>query len=151
MESVQVRPFHRRDRQQLTDLVNAHAAAVVPGLGVSVRESGCRGTGDGPTSAIFTSPSSTTAAESRPRCWDRRPTGSGWHKSSASWTTRGWKAKIPPARTTPATGRAWPHPASANSPAPSADGRGPCTSNDDRPRLTRLAAARHPCLDRGHA
>ena len=36
MGSVQVRPFHRRDRQQLTDLVNAHAAAVVPGMGVSV-------------------------------------------------------------------------------------------------------------------
>lgn len=36
MESVQVRPFHRRDRQQLTDLVNAHAAAVVPGMGISV-------------------------------------------------------------------------------------------------------------------
>jgi GNAT superfamily N-acetyltransferase len=31
-----VRPFHRRDRQQLTDLVNAHAAVVVPGMGVSV-------------------------------------------------------------------------------------------------------------------
>ena len=36
MPSIQVRPFHRRDRQQLTDLVNAHAAAVVPGMGVSV-------------------------------------------------------------------------------------------------------------------
>src|SRR5215475_1977337 len=36
MSAVLVRPFHRRDRDQLTDLVNAHAAAVVPGLGVSV-------------------------------------------------------------------------------------------------------------------
>jgi len=36
MTSIQVRPFHRRDRQQLTDLVNAHVAAVVPGMGVSV-------------------------------------------------------------------------------------------------------------------
>ena len=36
MSSIEVRPFHRRDRQQLTDLVNAHAQAVVPGLGVSV-------------------------------------------------------------------------------------------------------------------
>lgn len=36
MTAIQVRPFQRRDRQQLTDLVNAHAAAVVPGLGVSV-------------------------------------------------------------------------------------------------------------------
>lgn len=36
MESVRVRSFHRRDRQQLTDLVNAHAAAVVPGMSVSV-------------------------------------------------------------------------------------------------------------------
>jgi hypothetical protein len=27
---------HRRDRDQLTSLVNAHAAAVVPGIGVSV-------------------------------------------------------------------------------------------------------------------
>ena len=36
MSPIQVRPFHRRDRDQLTDLVNAHAAAVVPGQGVSV-------------------------------------------------------------------------------------------------------------------
>jgi GNAT superfamily N-acetyltransferase len=36
MSSIEVRPFHRRDREQLTDLVNAHAAAVVPGIGVSV-------------------------------------------------------------------------------------------------------------------
>jgi len=36
MPSIEVRPFRRRDREQLTDLVNAHAAAVVPGLGVSV-------------------------------------------------------------------------------------------------------------------
>lgn len=34
--SIEVRPFQRRDRQQLTDLVNAHAQAVVPGMGVSV-------------------------------------------------------------------------------------------------------------------
>jgi GNAT superfamily N-acetyltransferase len=33
---IDVRPFHRRDREQLTSLVNAHAAAVVPGIGVSV-------------------------------------------------------------------------------------------------------------------
>jgi hypothetical protein len=36
MSPIEVRPFHRRDRDQLTDLVNAHAAAVVPGVGVSV-------------------------------------------------------------------------------------------------------------------
>jgi GNAT superfamily N-acetyltransferase len=36
MSSVQVRPFRRPDREQLTALVNAHAAAVVPGAGVSV-------------------------------------------------------------------------------------------------------------------
>lgn len=36
MAASQVRSFHRRDRDQLTDLVNAHAAAVVPGMGVSV-------------------------------------------------------------------------------------------------------------------
>jgi GNAT superfamily N-acetyltransferase len=36
MPSIEVRPFHRRDRDQLTGLVNAHAAAVVPGIGVSV-------------------------------------------------------------------------------------------------------------------
>lgn len=34
--SVYVRPFHREDRDQLTALVNAHAAAVVPGAGASV-------------------------------------------------------------------------------------------------------------------
>ncbi|MFF9220273.1 N-acetyltransferase [Streptomyces viridosporus] len=32
----EVRPFHRADRDQLTDLVNAHVAAVVPGVSVSV-------------------------------------------------------------------------------------------------------------------
>ncbi|MEU6065368.1 N-acetyltransferase [Streptomyces sp. NPDC047082] len=32
----EVRPFHRDDRDQLTDLVNAHVAAVVPGVSVSV-------------------------------------------------------------------------------------------------------------------
>ncbi|MFE9098092.1 N-acetyltransferase [Streptomyces sp. NPDC007264] len=32
----EVRPFHRDDRDQLTELVNAHIAAVVPGVSVSV-------------------------------------------------------------------------------------------------------------------
>lgn len=36
MSQIQVRPFGRRDRDQLTGLVNAHAAAVVPGVSVSV-------------------------------------------------------------------------------------------------------------------
>jgi GNAT superfamily N-acetyltransferase len=36
MPLIEVRPFRRADRQQLTALVNGHAAAVVPGLGVSV-------------------------------------------------------------------------------------------------------------------
>jgi GNAT superfamily N-acetyltransferase len=36
MSPIRVRPFHRRDRDQLTDLVNAHAAAVVPSQGVSI-------------------------------------------------------------------------------------------------------------------
>ena len=36
MSSIQVRPFRRGDRDQLTALVNTHAAAVVPGLGISV-------------------------------------------------------------------------------------------------------------------
>jgi GNAT superfamily N-acetyltransferase len=36
MSSVQVRPFRRSDRDQVTDLVNAHASAVVPGMTVSV-------------------------------------------------------------------------------------------------------------------
>ncbi len=36
MSSVQVRPFRRSDRDQLTSLVNAHASAVVPGMAVSV-------------------------------------------------------------------------------------------------------------------
>jgi GNAT superfamily N-acetyltransferase len=36
MPSVQVRPFRRSDRDQLTQLVNAHAQAVVPGMSVSV-------------------------------------------------------------------------------------------------------------------
>ena len=36
MSPIQVRPFRRSDRDQLTQLVNAHAEAVVPGLSVSV-------------------------------------------------------------------------------------------------------------------
>jgi GNAT superfamily N-acetyltransferase len=36
MPSVEVRPFRRADRDQLADLVNAHAEAVVPGMGTSV-------------------------------------------------------------------------------------------------------------------
>ena len=36
MAEVQVRPFRRGDRDQLTKLVNAHAEAVVPGMSVSV-------------------------------------------------------------------------------------------------------------------
>jgi GNAT superfamily N-acetyltransferase len=36
MPSIEVRRFRRPDRDQLTKLVNAHAGAVVPGLGVSV-------------------------------------------------------------------------------------------------------------------
>ncbi len=36
MSSVQIRPFRRGDRDQLTRLVNAHAEAVVPGMSASV-------------------------------------------------------------------------------------------------------------------
>jgi GNAT superfamily N-acetyltransferase len=36
MSAIEVRPFRRSDRDQLTGLVNAHAAAVVPGVSVSV-------------------------------------------------------------------------------------------------------------------
>ncbi|HEX5297809.1 MAG TPA: GNAT family N-acetyltransferase [Streptosporangiaceae bacterium] len=36
MPSVRVRPFRRSDRDQLTQLVNAHAEAVVPGMSASV-------------------------------------------------------------------------------------------------------------------
>jgi GNAT superfamily N-acetyltransferase len=36
MSSIQVRPFRRSDRDQLTQLVNAHSEAVVPGMSVSV-------------------------------------------------------------------------------------------------------------------
>jgi GNAT superfamily N-acetyltransferase len=36
MPSIEVRPFLRRDRDQLTSLVNAHVAAVIPGAGLSV-------------------------------------------------------------------------------------------------------------------
>jgi GNAT superfamily N-acetyltransferase len=36
MSPIQVRPFRRSDRDQLTHLVNAHADAVVPGMSVSV-------------------------------------------------------------------------------------------------------------------
>lgn len=36
MSSIEVRLFRRSDRDQLTQLVNAHAAAVVPGMGAAV-------------------------------------------------------------------------------------------------------------------
>jgi GNAT superfamily N-acetyltransferase len=36
MSAIHLRPFRRSDREQLTQLVNAHAQAVVPGIGVSV-------------------------------------------------------------------------------------------------------------------
>jgi ribosomal protein S18 acetylase RimI-like enzyme len=36
MSSIEVRPFRRPDREQVTALVNAHAAAVVPSLSASV-------------------------------------------------------------------------------------------------------------------
>jgi len=36
MSSIEVRPFRRADREQVTRLVNAHIAAVVPGISVSV-------------------------------------------------------------------------------------------------------------------
>ena len=36
MSTIEVRPFRRSDRDQLTHLVNSHAAAVIPGMGASV-------------------------------------------------------------------------------------------------------------------
>ena len=36
MSTVRVRPFRRGDRDQLTQLVNAHAEAVIPGMSASV-------------------------------------------------------------------------------------------------------------------
>lgn len=36
MPLFEIRPFQRADRDQLADLVNAHASAVVPGMGTSV-------------------------------------------------------------------------------------------------------------------
>jgi GNAT superfamily N-acetyltransferase len=36
MSPIELRAFRRSDREQLTQLVNTHAAAVVPGMGVSV-------------------------------------------------------------------------------------------------------------------
>ena len=36
MAAIDVRPLRRGDREQLTRLVNAHAAAVIPGASVSV-------------------------------------------------------------------------------------------------------------------
>ena len=35
---VHVRPFHRNDRDQVTALVNAHVAAVLPGATLSVQQ-----------------------------------------------------------------------------------------------------------------
>jgi GNAT superfamily N-acetyltransferase len=36
MSAIEVRPFRRSDRDQLAHLINAHAAAVIPGIGASV-------------------------------------------------------------------------------------------------------------------
>ena len=36
MPALEIRPFRRADRDQLTELINLHAAAVVPGVSVSV-------------------------------------------------------------------------------------------------------------------
>ncbi|MDP9256784.1 MAG: GNAT family N-acetyltransferase [Actinomycetota bacterium] len=36
MPSILIRPFHRNDREQVTQLVNAHIGAVLPGVSVSV-------------------------------------------------------------------------------------------------------------------
>ena len=36
VSSIEIRAFERRDREQLTELVNAHVDAVVPGRSVSV-------------------------------------------------------------------------------------------------------------------
>src|SRR5580704_270965 len=36
MPPLEVRPFRRDDRDQLTALVNAHVAAVIPGIALSV-------------------------------------------------------------------------------------------------------------------
>jgi hypothetical protein len=36
VQSVEIRPFRQGDREQLTGLVNAHIAAVIPGIVVSV-------------------------------------------------------------------------------------------------------------------
>src|ERR1700687_2658784 len=36
MSSIEVRPFRRGDREQLTRLVNVHASSVIPGMSVSV-------------------------------------------------------------------------------------------------------------------
>ncbi|WP_315987362.1 hypothetical protein [Streptomyces sp. uw30] len=36
MPALEVRPFRRADRDQLTELINLHVAAVVPGVSVSV-------------------------------------------------------------------------------------------------------------------
>jgi GNAT superfamily N-acetyltransferase len=36
MSSIEIRPFNRSDREQLTVLVNAHVEAVVPGVSISV-------------------------------------------------------------------------------------------------------------------
>ena len=36
MQSIEIRPFRRSDREQLTALVNTHVGAVVPGVSVSV-------------------------------------------------------------------------------------------------------------------
>jgi hypothetical protein len=180
MSSIEVRRFHRRDRDQLTGLVNAHAAAVVPGMGVSVatvlgqleREPGefivdpwvservtlvaeqrgriaaaalllryasdervspsYRGVGDirgpssddGPTSATSTWRSRIAAPESRPGCSRRRASGYGWHRSSASLITHGWRTRTKRARVAKNTVRSSRVSGSSNSLASSGNGPG---------------------------
>jgi hypothetical protein len=70
MPSVEVRPFRRGDRDQLTALVNAHVQAVVPSVSVSINTVMSQLERDRASS------SSTRGSPSAPRWW---PTSAaGW-------------------------------------------------------------------------
>src|ERR1039457_7260930 len=101
----------------------------------SKKESGCRGTAGGPTSATYVSLSSTVAAVSRHGCWGRQPAGCAWRRSSGSSTTPGSKERTPAAKTTRSTGRSSRRSDFGNSPEPDEDGTGRRRKPDRHPAL----------------
>jgi hypothetical protein len=83
MPAIQVRPFRRADREQLTALVNAHIQAVMPGVLAACLE---RLAAWGPATGTPTAPCP------HPACTGCRPSG----RTSGSCTRRPGRPRRPP-------------------------------------------------------